>query len=278
VNVCLSALHEAGVQILLLLTLRQAPAPSQVPSLPHGLVAVSSVHVFVRILTARYRGAGTIGLTGERLDAGIAPGARAGATDTVHAVSASTVAFGRAGCADGQRHERIGSGRRSIDRGIGHLGAPSAAGRIPTTGAAGNIPARSDAARIPATGAAAGIPTSSSESHAPDDAQQGTRSQAASNRSSDSPLERCPGTSRNRNGPRRWKRQGDSSLTCASGPGGHASACDGGARSFRLPREAHGGWSCKRGAPCKTTFGLGSPTKTGRPGAPLRWSDEETIS
>ena len=45
VNVCLSALQEAGVQILLLLTLRQAPVPSQVPSLPHGLVAVSSVQV-----------------------------------------------------------------------------------------------------------------------------------------------------------------------------------------------------------------------------------------
>jgi hypothetical protein len=36
-------LHAAFVHTWLVLTLRHAPAPSQVPSLPHGLVAVSSV-------------------------------------------------------------------------------------------------------------------------------------------------------------------------------------------------------------------------------------------
>jgi hypothetical protein len=40
-----SLLHEAWVQVWLVLTLRQEPLPSQVPSLPHWLLAVSSAQV-----------------------------------------------------------------------------------------------------------------------------------------------------------------------------------------------------------------------------------------
>ena len=45
VKVFSSALHDAAMHTWLVPTLRQAPLPSQVPSLPHGLVAVSSAHV-----------------------------------------------------------------------------------------------------------------------------------------------------------------------------------------------------------------------------------------
>jgi hypothetical protein len=38
-------LHEASAQTTLVLALRQAPAPSQVPSFPHFLVVVSSLQV-----------------------------------------------------------------------------------------------------------------------------------------------------------------------------------------------------------------------------------------
>lgn len=38
-------LHDAGAHWWLVPTLRQAPLPSQVPSFPHGLVAVSSTQL-----------------------------------------------------------------------------------------------------------------------------------------------------------------------------------------------------------------------------------------
>jgi len=44
VKVLPSLLQDAALQVWLAPTLRQAPLPSQVPSLPHWLVAVSSVH------------------------------------------------------------------------------------------------------------------------------------------------------------------------------------------------------------------------------------------
>jgi hypothetical protein len=43
-GVKLAPLHEAALHTWLLPTLRQAPAPSHIPSVPHSLVAVTSSH------------------------------------------------------------------------------------------------------------------------------------------------------------------------------------------------------------------------------------------